>query len=78
MKNRENFNDLPALVRRERKAHKLTQNELALLSKVGINLVSDFERGRLSIRLDKLLQILSSLGIELIARRGDEEVLVKK
>ncbi len=78
MKNSEKARDLPSLVRLERKAHGLQQKDLAMMASVGINLVSQLEGGRQTIRLDKLQSILDQLGITLIARRGEHEVVISK
>ena len=61
---------LGEVVRRERKEQNLTQSELADFSGVGLNFVSQLERGKETIRLDKLLAVLKVLGIELLLRRG--------
>ena len=61
---------LGEVVRRERKGQGLTQSELADFSGVGLNFVSQLERGKETVRMDKLLAVLKVLGIELLLRRG--------
>jgi len=56
--------DLAGVVRRRRLALSLTQLELADLAEVSERLIRDLETGRLTIRTDKLLAILTVLGLE--------------
>ena len=65
-----NNKDLGRLLRLERTAKRLTQKELGELSGVGINFVSQLERGKTTVRLDKLLDVLRVLGLELCLQRG--------
>lgn len=51
-------------VRSERQKRGLNQTELAELSGLSLNFVSQVELGKTTIRLDKLLQLLHSLGLE--------------
>lgn len=54
--------DLGAEVRRKRKLLRLTQQELADLSNCGADFLYDLERGKPTIRLDKLMPVLDVLG----------------
>ena len=65
-----NNKNLGRLLRLERTAKRLTQKELGELSGVGINFVSQLERGKTTVRLDKLLDVLRVLGLELCLQRG--------
>lgn len=56
---------LGAEVRQRRKALRLTQQELADLAKCGPDFLYDLERGKPTIRLDKLVQVLETLGLKL-------------
>lgn len=56
---------LAATVRQRRKALKLTQAELAELAGCGPDFLYDVERGKPTLRLDKLLQVLHTLGLTL-------------
>ncbi len=53
-----------------RKALRLTQQELAELAKCGPDFLYDLERGKPTIRLDKLVPVLETLGLkfELVQR----------
>lgn len=56
---------LAAEVRRRRKALKLTQKELADLAGCGPDFLYDLERGKPTVRLDKLVPVLDVLGLQL-------------
>lgn len=53
---------LGSLVRDERKAQGLRQEELAAASGVGVRFVVDLEAGKPTVQLAKALQVLSTLG----------------
>jgi y4mF family transcriptional regulator len=50
-------------VRRKRKMLRLTQKELAELARCGPDFLYDLERGKPSVRLDKLMPVLEVLGL---------------
>ena len=66
------------LIRRERKARKLTQLELGELSGTGINFISQLERHKQTVRFDKLLEVLKVLGIEIQLKRGRAAISTAK
>lgn len=53
---------LGSLVRRERKAQGLRQDELAAASGVGVRFIVDLEAGKPTLQLGKSLQVLRTLG----------------
>lgn len=53
-------------IRRSRKAHGLTQTELAGLAGTGLRFVSELERGKATTSLDKILAVLAVLGLRLL------------
>jgi y4mF family transcriptional regulator len=57
-------------VRTRRRKLGLTQQGLADLSGVGVVFVYDLEKGKSTIRLDKLLDVLEALGLQLVVRDG--------
>ena len=57
--------DLAAQVRATRKLHGLTQTQLAGLSGTGLRFVSELERGKPTVALDKVVAVLSTLGLQL-------------
>jgi len=57
--------ELAATVRRKRKELRLTQKELADLAQCGPDFLYDLERGKPTVRLDKLVPVLEMLGLRL-------------
>ena len=57
--------NLGQIVRRERKAQKLKQAELAAVSGVGIRFVVDLEAGKPTLQLEKVLRVVRTLGCEI-------------
>ena len=53
------------VVRKTRKNQKVSQTILSQASNVGLRFVGDIERGKPSVQFDKLLAVLTSLGISL-------------
>ena len=60
--------ELAAEIARLRKAAGLTQPELAERAGVGLRFVRELERGKPTVRLDKVKQVLDLLGHELHVR----------
>jgi len=67
-------NRIGAVIKKERKARRLTQRELADLTGTGFNFISQLERGKTTVRLDKLLAVLDVLGLRLFARSGSNVI----
>lgn len=57
--------DIGAAVREKRKENKLTLAEAAGLCNVNYRFLSDLENGKPTVRLDKVLQVLKALGLDL-------------
>lgn len=55
--------DVAKIVRRTRKSQKISQTVLSQASNVGLRFVGDIERGKPTIQFDKLMAVLTSLGI---------------
>lgn len=53
------------IVRQTRQQLGLTQPQLALAVGVGIRFIVDLEAGKPTVRLDKVMQVLSGLGLTL-------------
>ena len=64
-------------VKAERKRLDLTQQKLAEFAGCGLTFVNQLERGKPSVRFDKLLQVLKVLGLSLIVAKGREVIAVK-
>jgi HTH-type transcriptional regulator/antitoxin HipB len=58
------------LIRDERRAQGLSQDDLALLADLSRKTVADVERGKSTVQLATLLHILEALGLSLDVRKG--------
>jgi len=56
---------LGLIVRRERKAQKLKQAELAAVSGVGVRFFVDLEAGKPTLQPDKVLQLVATPGCDI-------------
>jgi y4mF family transcriptional regulator len=63
---------LGLLIRNERKAQKLTQEQLAGLTGVGVRFLRELEAGKESCQVGRALQVASSLGLIVSARSRRE------
>jgi y4mF family transcriptional regulator len=61
--------DLGQLVRQVREQRKLSQQAFADLAGVGRRFISELENGKATLEFDKVLQVASATGIDLLARR---------
>ena len=52
-------------VREARRSQGISQTVLAQLSNVGLRFVCEIEHGKKSVRFDKLLSVLTTLGVSL-------------
>ena len=69
-----NASQLAEIVRRERKRQKVSQIRLSQLADVGTRFVRDLEDGKETVRLDKVLAVLETLGIAVeLSSPGDGE-----
>lgn len=64
--------DFGALIRKTRKEQGLTQTDLADWCGVGINFVSDVERGKPTVEMGRALRLAEMLGIDVVAKRRGE------
>ena len=72
-------NPIGMFIRRKRKEAGLTQEEFAMRSGLGLRFVHELERGKPSVRLDKVNQALAMFGMEAvpgrIERKAEDEQL---
>ncbi len=72
-------NAIGAFIRKERKSAGLTQEEFAMRSGLGLRFIHELERGKATVRLDKVNQALAMFGMEAVPGRiekntsGDQE-----
>ncbi len=57
--------NLSTFLKEQRKRNNLTQEDLAAKSGVGLRLVREIEQGKVTMRMDKVNQILALFGAEL-------------
>ncbi len=60
------------MVRGKRRAMKMKQDELALVSGVGVRFIHDLEAGKPSCQLGKALAVGRVLGISIVVSKGPE------
>lgn len=70
--------EIGKVIRLERRAARLTQQQLGELSGAGMNFISQLERGKPTVRLDKVIEVLKVLGLELRLVRGKGGVSVSE
>ena len=63
------------IIRDERKALGLRQDELAAASGVGLRFLVELERGKATAQIGKVIAVLAALGCELQIRRPDGIVM---
>lgn len=64
--------DIGAVIRAERKRQGLTQTELADLCGVSLSFVSNLENGKPTTELAKTLNVISTLGLDIVLlKRGE-------
>ena len=63
---------LATAIRDQRKALKLTQIELGRFAGCGVDFIYDLENGKSTIRLDKLMDVLLVLGLQLTLETGKQ------
>jgi len=63
---------LGLLIRTERKAQRLTQEQLAGLTGVGVRFVRELEAGKESCQVGRALQVAASLGLTVSVGRRQE------
>jgi len=63
-----NAKDVGQLVKTTRKKLKVTQRSLALTSGTGLRFIIELEQGKPSCQLEKVLMVLSTLGVTLVVK----------
>ena len=64
------------IIRDERKELSLRQDELAAASGVGLRFLVELERGKPTVQMGKVVDVISALGCELQIKRPDGIVIV--
>ena len=63
-----NANELGSTIHNRRKALRLGQEDLADLAGVSVRFLRALEHGKVSARLDKVLDVLDTLGLEVAVK----------
>lgn len=69
------MSEIAEMVRNERKRQGATQVELSQMANVGVRFLRDVEDGKPSVHFDKLMRILTVLGISLDIRNRRGEII---
>ena len=56
---------LSSIIKQKCKSLKLTQEDLSIKSGLGLRLIREIEQGKVSMRMDKVNQLLALFGMEL-------------
>ena len=65
------MNKIAEFIKENRKAAGLTQEEFALRSGLGLRFVRELEKGKPTVRMDKVNQALAMFGMEAVPGRMD-------
>ncbi len=71
------INYLGSLIRSQRKKLNLSQTQVAQLGNVSLNFVSQLERGKANVQLDKLLDVMKVLGLQFSLGIGSNGIVSK-
>lgn len=63
--------DVGNLIHRVRKGQELTQEDVSGLASLGTRFLSELERGKPTVQMDKVLKVLALLGIDVVLRSKD-------
>ncbi|MBP1575730.1 MAG: helix-turn-helix transcriptional regulator [Oscillospiraceae bacterium] len=66
------MNTIAEFIKQKRKEAGLTQEEFALHSGLGLRFVRELERGKETVRMDKVNQALAMFGMKAVPGRKDE------
>ena len=69
---------LSSCIKKRRKQLGINQKQLAELSETSLNFISQIERGKKTLRLNLLLNVLNVLGLEFHLRSGKEFITAEK
>ena len=67
---------LGAAIKQRRKRLALSQTQLGEFAGCGLTFISQLERGKATVRLNKLLDVLKILGLSLTLESGKETLLI--
>ena len=68
------MNNIAEVVKTQRKAAGLTQEQFAMRSGLGLRFVRELEQGKTTVRMDKVNVALAMFGMEAVPGRKEDEV----
>ena len=68
--------NISSQIKKLRKVNELTQIEFAKRAGVGLRFLRELENGKMTIRMDKLMQVLDFLGYHLELKRNKYQYVV--
>ena len=68
------MNKIAKFIKEKRKEFGLTQEEFAIRSGLGLRFVRELEKGKETVRMDKVNQALQMFGMEAVPGRKDNKV----
>lgn len=72
MKNDRN-NAIATFIRNKRKEYNYTQEEFSIRSGVGLRFIRELEQGKITLKMDKVMQVLSFFGYQLTVEKIKNE-----
>ncbi len=69
--------DISLQIKNLRRKSGLTQVEFAKRAGVGLRFLRELERGKATVRMDKLMQVLAFLGYHLELKRNEPQATIK-
>ena len=66
------MNTIAEFIKQKRKEAGLTQEDFAIRSGLGLRFVRELERGKATVRMDKVNQALSMFGMKAVPGRKDD------
>ncbi|MCP4653122.1 MAG: helix-turn-helix transcriptional regulator [Candidatus Omnitrophica bacterium] len=63
--------NISSQIKKLRKSNKLTQIEFAKRAGVGLRFLRELENGKITVRMDKLMQVLDFLGYHLELKKNE-------
>ena len=65
-------NDIAVFIRKKRKEHRYTQEEFSIRSGLGLRFVRELEQGKLTLKMDKVIQAVEFFGYKLTVKRPND------
>ena len=66
---RDRNNDIAVFIRSKRKEYRYTQEEFSIRSGLGLRFVRELEQGKLTLKMDKVIQAVEFFGFQLTVRK---------